>query len=267
MKLLEVKNLSKRFEQKNQLVDALKPIDFSLSEGQILGLIGESGSGKSTILKLLAGLEKPSSGTIRLLGKEITNLKGKSARYIYQHLQMIFQNPVGSFNPRKKISTSLTENIRQLCPSLSTSDQHQRIDELLTLVGISKELTERYPHRLSGGQCQRIAIARALSVHPQILLCDEVTSALDVSAQARVIHLLSHLNRQLGIAVIFVSHDLSLAGSFCHQIIVLRQGECLEFGETDEIFCRPKQQYTKQLLKAVVDPVTYLHSKNSSIHS
>lgn len=261
MKILEVKHLSKNYEKKDRLVDALKPIDFSLSKGQIMGLIGESGSGKSTILKLLTGLEKPTAGKIWLLGKEITNLTGKDAIYIYQHVQMIFQNPITSFNPRKKLSISLLENMQQLCQSLSFSEQKQRMDELLTMVGISKELTDRYPHQLSGGQCQRLAIARALSVRPKVLLCDEVTSALDVSAQARVIHLLSTLNKELGIAIIFVSHDLSLASSFCHYIMVLRQGECIESGETKEIFYQPKQLYTKQLLQAVIDPETYLNSK------
>lgn len=262
--LLEVSGISKKFSKKNRVIDALKPCSFNLSQGEILGIIGESGSGKSTILKILSSLESPTQGYVKLLGKETTNLHGKSKKYIYQNIQMIFQNPVGSFNPRKKLRSSILENLQCLCPSLSLVEQNHRIDSLLEKVGINPDLANRYPYNLSGGQCQRIAIARALSVHPKILLCDEITSALDVLTQAYVIELLLEFSREFNIAIIFVSHDLSLACNFCKNAMVMYQGVCVEMESVGKLFKNPKHWYTKQLIAAALDPVTYLKQQKDS---
>jgi len=261
--LLEVSEIAKRFHQKNDVVDALKPLSFSLSQRENLGIIGESGSGKSTLLKLLIGLISPTSGQVKLLGNDITGLRGKSARDIYRNMQMVFQNPSGSFNPRKKLRSSILENMRQLCPVSSTAEYDYEIDRFLEKVGISPELADRYPHNLSGGQCQRIAIVRALLVKPKILLCDEITSALDVIAQARVIDLLLEMGRELEIAILFVTHDLSLASNFCENMIVLHQGGCVEAGNTSELICNPIHSYTKQLIKSFIEPLTSLEQKNT----
>lgn len=262
MPLLEVNCISKKYYKKNLISDALKPCTFSLNEGEILGIIGESGSGKSTLLKILSGLENPTSGYAKLAGKEITNSKtgfnNKNRKNIYKNLQMIFQNPIGSFNPREKVRHSIFENITNLCPNLSLSEKKYRIDSLLEKVEIEPELTDRYPHKLSGGQCQRIAIARALSVEPKILLCDEATSALDVLTQNRVIELLLEFSKELNIAIIFVSHDLSLSYNFCKKVMVMKNGICVESGEISEVFNRPKNSYTQKLISASIDPVTYI---------
>lgn len=261
--LLEVLEVSKKFSKKNRVVDALKSCSFTLSHGEILGIIGESGSGKSTILKILSKLEQPTSGKVKLFGREISHLHGKSTKYVYQNIQMIFQNPIGSFNPRKKMRSSILENMKNLCPSLSFSERNRRIDTLLEKVGINPDLADRYPHNLSGGQCQRIAIARALSVQPKVLLCDEITSALDVLAQARVIRLLLNFSQEFDISIIFVSHDLSLTCNFCKNVMVMYQGNCVENGEANDLFKNPKHWYTKQLIEASLDPIVYLEQKNS----
>ncbi|ABR48210.1 ABC transporter related [Alkaliphilus metalliredigens QYMF] len=258
---LEVCGITKTFKQKNNTVEALKPISFKLQEAEILAIIGESGSGKSTLLKLLTGLERTTNGTVNLLGKDITRLRGKGSKHIYQNMQMIFQNPVASFNPRRKLRSSIIENMRQLRPSLSSVECTYEIDRLLEKVGIPSNLADRYPQHLSGGQCQRIAIARALSIQPKILLCDEITSALDVLVQAQVMDLLRELSRDLGIAIVFVSHDLSLTCNFCERVIVMHQGYCVETGSTNEIIDNPKHTYTKQLLAASIDPITSLETE------
>lgn len=259
--LLEVCAVRKSFKKKSNTVEALKPLSFKLSSSEILGVIGESGSGKSTLLKLLSGLEAPTSGKINLLGKDINQLRGKESQHIFKNMQMIFQNPTASFNPRHRLRTSILENMRQLRPSLTTTEYNYEIDRLLERVSISTNLVDRYPHHLSGGQCQRIAIARALSTQPKILLCDEITSALDVLIQAEVMALILELSSELGIAIIFVSHDLALTCNLCKNIIVLQEGYCVETGSMLEIVKSPKQLYTKQLLAAAKDPIASLNNE------
>lgn len=259
--LLEVENLSKVFKKKNNSFEALVSVDLRLTKGEILGIIGESGSGKSTLLKIIVGLLTPTIGKVVLLGKDITGYRGERSKYIYQNIQMVFQNPIGSFNPRRTLRDSILENIRQLCPQLPKQEHNNKIDYLLDKVGILPDLVNRYPHSLSGGQCQRVAIARALAVEPKILLCDEVTSALDVSAQASVMNLLSKLTKEMGISIIFVSHDLSLAYHLCDRIMVMNKGVCVESGKTKEIFNNPSNQYTRVLVESAVDPISLLSSR------
>lgn len=256
--LLKVEGISKTFIRKDASVAALKSTTFQLRKGELLGVIGESGSGKSTLLKLLTGIEVPTAGRVTLLGRDITQLQGSNAQYIYQNIQMVFQHPGASFNPRQKMRTSIIENMKRLRPTMTKTACNQEIDSLLKRVKILPELVDRYPHQLSGGQCQRIAIARALSVKPQILLCDEVTSALDVLVQAQVIELLQELNKELGIAIVFVSHDLSLTCKFCKQVMVMYQGQCIERGRVKTVIEEPKEAYTKNLLGLSSDLATAL---------
>lgn len=263
-KILSVKKLNKSFKGEKKEVHAVKDLSFDLYKGEIIGIIGESGSGKSTVLKLLTGLLKPSAGSIELAGRNIGELKGRERRFIYHNIQMVFQNPVASFDPRIKLKKSLRDNVCELCPHIPVSLREELIKDLLAEVGIPAELLERYPRELSGGQCQRVAIARALSTSPKILLCDEATSALDVSAQARVIKLLSQINQESGVAMIFVSHDLALASNFCQNLIVMKDGVAVEKGKTEDIFKNPQHDYTKKLLDAVVDPITYLKKKKAA---
>lgn len=260
--LLKVQGISKTFKRNKHTVAALKPTTLQLFEGEILGVIGESGSGKSTLLKLLTGLEQPTDGNVQLLGRDITHLRGKGAEYIYQNIQMVFQNPIASFNPRRKLRTSILENMRRLRPSMSLKACNQEIDKLLERVKILPGLADRYPHHLSGGQCQRIAIARALSIQPKILLCDEITSALDVLVQAEVIQLLQELNRELGVTIIFVSHDLSLTCNFCERVMVMYQGQCIEHGMAQALVKDPKEAYTRTLMAMSKDLVTILTREN-----
>lgn len=248
--LLEVRGLSKKYKGNDRVVEALKPINFELQKGKILGVIGESGSGKSTLLKLLTALEQPTSGHAYLLGKKITGVSGRGSKHLYRHMQMVFQNPIASFNPRKKMRSSILENMRRLKPECSKNDCNMEIDRLIERVGLSTSLLERYPHSLSGGQCQRIAIARALTIQPKLLLCDEITSALDVVVQAQVIELIEELNKELGIGIVFVSHDLSLTCNLCDEIMVMHQGTCVENGQTNEILNNATKRYTQSLLAA-----------------
>lgn len=261
--LLQVNELSKIYKKNKHDYVALKDMNFQLFEGEILGVIGESGSGKSTLLKLLTGLELPTVGSVKLYECELTKLISKERRYIYEHMQMIFQNPMGSFNPRRRVRASILENMRSMRPNLSLEMCNQSIDKLLERVHIKDELADQYPSQLSGGQCQRMAIARALAVQPKILLCDEITSALDVLVQAEVMNLLQELNQDLGITIIFVSHDLSLTCNFCHRVMVMYKGTCIEEGQADRIINNPKESYTKDLLSGSKDVTSSLKSREN----
>lgn len=256
--LLNVEGVSKTFMRKKKCIVALKSTTFQLEKGEILGVIGESGCGKSTLLKILTGLERPIDGRVMLLNRDITQLRGSGAQFIYRNIQMVFQHPEASFNPRRKMRTSILENMKRLRPSMTKEACNQEIEALLKRVKISPELIDRYPHQLSGGQCQRVAIVRALSVKPQILLCDEITSGLDVLVQDQVIEVLQELNKEFGITIVFVSHDLSLTCNFCKRVMVMYQGRCVECGTVDSIAREPKEAYTKTLLGASSDLATVL---------
>ncbi len=192
-KLLEVKELCKTYGHGKKEFHALKYVNFDVRQGEILGIVGESGSGKSTIAKQVIRLEKPTHGTIHLTDLELSVLKERDFHKIYKNIQMVFQNAIGSFDSHMKIRTSITEAIKNMTPMRKSSEINNRIDDLMLKVGLTTEMADRYPHELSGGQCQRAAIARALALNPQILICDEATSALDVSAQAQVVKLLQEL--------------------------------------------------------------------------
>ncbi|MCC8137149.1 MAG: ABC transporter ATP-binding protein [Clostridiales bacterium] len=245
--ILEVRHLEKSYHQGRRDIHAVQDISFSVHEGEFLGIVGESGSGKSTVLRQIAGLEKPDGGEILLAGEA---LAPKRTKEDYRRMQTIFQEPVSSFDPRIRIGKSILENQKNLCRKNDFSEEVS--GELLKQTGLSADLRDRYPSQLSGGQCQRAAISRAIAVHPKVLLCDEITSALDVSVQARIIRLLVRLAREKGMAVVFVSHDIALVSAICSHILVMKDGACVEYQETGKLMEHPQNEYTRQLLGAVL---------------
>lgn len=248
--VLECKNIKKKYKKKKHFHIASNDISFKLNEGEVLGIVGESGCGKSTLAKIIMNLEKADSGELILNGRNIINAKGKELKSIYKEIQMVFQDAQGSFNPRMTIGESIKEYVCSLC-SKTKEEREEYVDELLALVGLPIEFKFKYPKELSGGQCQRAAIARALAAHPRVLICDEATSALDVSVQAQIIELLMKMKNEFGMSYIFISHDLALVSSFCDEVIVIKDGNIIESGKAEEVISNPKNEYTKELLKYV----------------
>ena len=248
---LRFENISMHFDDAAGRVQAVDSISFSLARRELLGIVGESGSGKSTVAKLLTGLHLPTSGNILLDGKDITHAHGKERRALYTRIQMVFQDAVGSFNPRRTIGAMIGETICRLCTP-DERDTKRRVAELLTEVGLPSSYAMRYPHEMSGGECQRAAIARAMAVHPEILVCDEATSALDVSVQANIISLLLHLQREHGMSLLFISHDLPLVSSIADRVLIMQNGRIVEQGETSRVLREPSEDYTRNLLQAAL---------------
>ena len=249
MIVLEGKKICRRYRRRNVSVDALSDVSFRLGEGEVLGIVGESGSGKSTLLRQISGLETPDSGELLLDGQP---LPAKRTKENYRSIQMIFQDAVGSFHPRRKISDSIRETVRNLSSTYEEPDWQT----LCAMVQLPLELAERYPRDLSGGQCQRFAIARAMAVHPRILLCDEITSALDVSSQAQILRLLADLHREKNMAVVFVSHDVAVVRSLCDRVMVMYGGRLVEEGSAQEVIHSPREEYTKKLIASVLEVKT-----------
>ena len=248
---LRFENTSMHFDDAAGRVQAIDGISFSLARRELLGIVGESGSGKSTVAKLLTGLHTPTGGKILLDGKDITHAVGKERRTLYTRIQMVFQDAVGSFNPRRTIGAMIGETICRLCTP-DERDTKRRVAELLTEVGLPSSYANRYPHEMSGGECQRAAIARAMAVHPEILVCDEATSALDVSVQAKIIALLLHLQREHGMSLLFISHDLPLVSSIADRVLIMQNGRIVEQGETSRVLREPSEDYTRNLLRAAL---------------
>lgn len=246
MNLLEGKNLTKRYTRSGVHVDALKDVGFTLADGEILGVVGESGSGKSTLLKLVSGLEKPDRGELLFSGSPLPPRRTKAQ---YRAIQMVFQDAVGSFHPRRRVSASIRDAVRSLCGPDAEID----VAGLCVTVGLDPKLAERYPGELSGGQCQRFAIARAVAANPKVLLCDEITSALDVSTQAQVLELLAEICRVRRMAALFVSHDLAVVSCLCSRVMVLYRGELAEEGPVRRIIDAPQEAYTKKLVSSVLE--------------
>ena len=248
--ILQCNNLRKTYKKKNHLHVACDDINLYIKQGECLGVVGESGSGKSTLANIIMKLEKADSGTVILNDKDITNVKRNELKEVYKEIQMVFQDAIGSFNPKITIGKSIEEYVCSLC----TTDENNReivVESLLEMVGLPKEFKDRYPHELSGGQCQRAAIARALSSHPKVLICDEATSALDVSVQAQVIDLLVQMKKELNISYIFITHNLALVSSFCDRVIVINHGEIVEEGSAYDVINNPQNDYTKLLLNSI----------------
>ena len=249
--VLQCKNINKKYKKKDHYHIAADNINFELKSGEILGIVGESGCGKSTLARIIMNLEKADSGEVILNGSNITGIKGKKLKNTYKEIQMVFQDAIGSLNPKITIGESIKEFICSLC-SITKKEREETVEYLLELVGLPKEFKNRYPHELSGGQCQRVAITRALSSHPKVLICDEATSALDVSVQAQVIELLLDMREKLNISYIFITHDLALLSSFCDRALVIKDGKIVEEGPVESIINSPKHEYTKLLVSSVL---------------
>lgn len=248
--IIEAAHLGKVFYQKGKApVRAVEDVSFSLYPGETLGIVGESGSGKSTIARLLTRLCEPTEGTVLFEGRDITRAKGKELKDVYAKMQMVFQNPSGSFDPRRTLGDGIAESLKN--QGMKKPERKERVRELLEMCGLEAEFAERYPHEVSGGQCQRAAIARALALNPRVLICDEATSSLDVTVQKQIMELLISLRETKKLAFIFISHNLALVQMFCDRVLVLSDGKIVESGRTDEVINHPQNVYTKNLIESV----------------
>lgn len=250
--LFEVTDLVRRFGRGGR-VHALDGVTLQVRRGQRLGVVGESGSGKSTLIRLMAALDRPSAGSITFEGREITSLAERDLGFLRASVQLVFQDPRSSLNPRMTVGSIVTEPLRspQLRRALDSVDPRQRLREVLAAVDLPADAAQRYPHEFSGGQRQRIAIARALAPNPAVLIADEPVSALDVSVRAQVLNLLAELVEAHGLTLIFVSHDLAVVRHLCDSVIVMRAGRIEEQGSAEQVFSAPKAEYTKALWAAI----------------
>lgn len=252
--LLEVKNLSKHFGAKNNPVKAVDDVSFHIMPGETLGLVGESGCGKSTTGRTIIKLYEKTEGEVTFDGKDTSKLSKKEMKRFYQNMQMIFQDPYASLNPRMTVREILEEGYEIHGLYKKKKERTERIYELLESVGLNREHATRYPHEFSGGQRQRIGIARALSFDPKLIIADEPISALDVSIQAQVVNMMKDIQKERGLAYLFIAHDLSMVKYISDRIAVMYKGKLLEIGEADEIYNNPIHPYTKSLISAVPQP-------------
>jgi ABC-type oligopeptide transport system ATPase subunit len=259
--LLEVRDLVKRFPVKRGLlvertvdwVDAVAGVSFDIAAGETLGLVGESGSGKSTTGFCILQLMRPTSGSVRFEGQELTELSGEELRRVRRNAQIVFQDPYSSLDPRMTVGNIVAEPL--VVHGVGTRrDRRTRVRELLDVVGFDPAYVNRYPHEFSGGQRQRIGIARALALSPRLIVCDEPVSALDVSIQAQIINLLKDIQAEFGLAYLFIAHDLAVVRSVSDRIAVMHRGRIVETGPASEVYERPKDVYTKALLTSVPVP-------------
>lgn len=249
--ILKVDNLTKIFKKRGQEdFTAVDHVSFTLNKGECLGIVGESGSGKSTIVKMITRLLDATEGTVTLNGEDVTKVKGKAQRELYKNIQMVFQMPFDSFDPRKTLGNGVGESLRN--NGMSKEDTKKKVLELLKTCELDPEFADRYPHQVSGGQCQRAAIARAIAIDPEILICDEATSALDVTVQKQILALLKKLQKELGMSYLFISHDLAVVQQLCDKVIVLYHGKIVESGTPDQVISSPKDPYTKNLVASVL---------------
>lgn len=257
MTLLDVRHLSRQYRlprerllQPPPVLQALSDVSFTLEAGRTLGIVGESGCGKSTLARLVMALDVPTSGQVLLDGQDLHALPPAELQRQRRHLQMVFQDPYGSLDPRHTIARIVGEPLEAM-PEVTRAERLQRSTEVLDAVGLRAADLHKYPHEFSGGQRQRIAIARALVTRPRLIVADEPVSALDVSVQAQVLNLMQDLQQQYGMAYLFISHDLAVVDLVCDEVIVLQQGRIVEQGPPDLLFTRPSHPYTQQLLASV----------------
>lgn len=247
--VLTVKDVCKGFQEKDHVITANDHINFSLGKGEILGIVGESGSGKSTLAKLLMHIQTPDHGEIKICGQEYSKLTAEALRLQRKNIQMIFQNPIGSMNPKKRVKHIICEPLLNY-KLIAKRDINKKATALLAAVDLGPEFLEKYPHNMSGGQAQRVAIARAIALNPRILLCDEATSALDVSVQKTIVDTLLKLNKELDISIIFISHDIFLTKCIADRIIVMHQGLVVETLEKEAYKTPAQTEYTRHLMQS-----------------
>jgi oligopeptide transport system ATP-binding protein len=262
--LLEVNNLSVQFaipdERKllapKRILKAVDDVSFQLMAGQTLGIVGESGCGKSTLARGVLQLVKPKAGQVLLNGTELTTLDKKALRQQRRHAQMIFQDPLAALNPRMTLFDCIAEPLTVFEPRLSQSEKKSRVLAIMDRVGLASNLINRFPHEFSGGQCQRIGIARALILKPQLIICDEPVSALDVSIRAQIVNLLMELQREFNLALIFIAHDLHIVRHISHRVMVMYLGKAVEIANSETLYQNPLHPYTQALINAVpvLDP-------------
>ena len=260
MNLLEVRGLTKHFTQRGGLlrpaappVRAVDGVNLSIDAGRTLGLVGESGCGKSTLGRAILRLIEPTAGSVMLDGAPVTGISGAELYRRRREMQIIFQDPYASLNPRRTVLETLREPL-DLHRVGDASDRRARIEELIEIVGLRRQVLGRYPHEFSGGQRQRIGIARALCLNPKFIVADEAVSALDVSVQAQVLNLIFDLQERFGIAFLFISHDLAVVQHISHQVAVMYLGQVVETSTTDQLFAAPRHPYTRALMSAVPVP-------------
>ena len=259
--LLSVQDLEKHFPVRKGLiiertvghVKAVDGVSFSIPAGKTLGLVGESGSGKSTTGYCILQLIKPTSGSIRFAGKELTQLSGEQLRKMRQDMQIVFQDPYSSLDPRMTVGNIVSEPL-EVHGMGTRKSRRETVRRLLEVVGFNPNFTNRYPHEFSGGQRQRIGIARALALSPKLIVCDEPVSALDVSIQAQILNLLKDLQRDFGLTYLFISHDLAVVRTMADEIAVMNRGKLVEVGPAEQVYTNPKDEYTKALFTAVPVP-------------
>ena len=251
--ILKVENLTKVFTRKGQPdFTAVDHIGFELYPGECIGLIGESGSGKTTVVNMITRLVDATEGRVILDGDDIIQMSGAELRMAYRKMQMVFQTPTDSFDPRRTLGDGIGESLRN--SGMSRADTKKEVARLLTECGLTPEFADRYPHEVSGGQCQRAAIARALAVKPKLLICDEATSSLDVTIQKEIIALLNELRTQHGaeLSILFICHDIALVQQFCSRVLVLYKGKLVEQGVPNDVIRDPKDPYTKRLIDSIL---------------
>lgn len=270
--LLQVRDVQTHFDihqkgaffwQKPATLKAVNGVSFDLKAGETLGVVGESGCGKSTLARTIIGLVKAKSGSILFDGEELVGLSEKGWKKKRQEIQMIFQDPLASLNPRMTVGDIIAEPLRTYHPELGKEEIGKRVREIMKKVGLLPNVINRYPHEFSGGQCQRIGIARALILRPKLIICDEPVSALDVSIQAQVINLLQEVQKEMGLALIFIAHDLSVVKHISDRVLVMYLGNAVEVGTDVAVYDKPAHPYTQALMSAVPLPDPELERSKS----
>jgi oligopeptide transport system ATP-binding protein len=259
--LIEVRDLKVHFRVKTgalmsreTVLKAVDGVSFTLASGETLGVVGESGCGKSTLGRAVLQLIAPTAGGVAWLGRPIEGLSAADLRPLRRDMQIVFQDPLAALDPRMTIGETIGEPLDTFLPSLRKAERKARVQEMMGKVGLSPQMVNRYPHEFSGGQCQRIGIARAMILNPKLIVCDEPVSALDVSIAAQIINLLIRLQREFNLSLILISHDLSVVRQISHRVLVLYLGRTMEIASRDELYATPRHPYTQALISAVPIP-------------
>jgi len=261
--MIEVKHLKKYFNTRYGLLHAVDDINFTIEKGKTLGVVGESGCGKSTLGRVMIRLIPQTSGEVLFNGENVFDYQGEKLRDLHNNMQMVFQDPYSSLDPRMSVSQIIEEPLTHLERKMSAAERAAEVRKLMDTVGLAQRFVNAYPHELDGGRCQRIGIARALAVKPKFIVCDEPVSALDVSIQAQILNLMMDLQEEMGHSYMFITHDLSVVKYVSQDIAVMYLGQCVEKASTEELFARPLHPYTKALLAAI--PVLDTSRRNREI--